>query len=104
MARKSRRNKIAFIIISILLLAISGIGIYTYFYFDKKIEEKNNKNKEIIAAIKEKQEILDTNREEIVSMQGELDKYNDLDKKLEDLKNEYYASIKELEDQIISGK
>ena len=104
MARKGRKNKILFIIISLLLLGISALGVYSYFYFDNKIEEKNNKNEEIVKETKEKEEILKTKEEEIKELQAELDKYSGLDKKVEELKTEYYASIKKLEDEINSGK
>ena len=104
MAKKSRKNKILFILISLILIIISGIGIYSYFYFDKELVEKKNNNKEIIEKNKEKEELLKSKNEEIEKLNNELSKYDNLDEKVVELKKEYFNSIKELEDEIISGK
>lgn len=104
MARKSKKSEIIFIIVIVILLTALGLGIISYFYFDKKIEEKEKNNNKIITETQSKEEILKSKEEEMIILQNELDEYNNLDKKIEDLKKEYYSSIKDLEDAIISGK
>lgn len=104
MEKENRRNSITFIIISALLLLVTVLGIISYFYFDKKLKEKikNNTNIEEETNIKTKE--LNEKIDELAALVEEALSYNGLDKKVDELRSEYFKTIKELEDQIISGK
>ena len=104
MAKTNRGNKKTYIIISILLLLVIVLGIVLYFYFDKQLKDKIKSNTNIKEEKTAKENELKKKEAELTKLTEELNEYNGLDKKIEELKKDYFKSIKELEDQIISGK
>lgn len=92
MAKRCRRSK-SLLTITLISLIILIITLSINIYFFTKPQEKIKENNEI----KELEEKLNL-------LNNEYDKYSKLDELINNLKKEYYSSIKELEDKIISGE
>ncbi len=104
MAKKDRFNKKIFWLVSLLLLVLSALGIVLYFYFDKELKEKIKNNNNIKEEAKIKNKELKDNKDKLSTLEEELKSYDGLDKKVDELKTDYFKNIKTLEDQILKGK
>ena len=104
MGRKSKKSGKLFIVSSIFLLLISIISLLAYFYFDNEIHKIDKKNGTIIKLKEEKNVLLTSKKEELSKIEANITELDDLETKLFNTKKKYYGTIKELEDQIISGK
>ncbi|MBR1386129.1 MAG: polysaccharide deacetylase family protein [Bacilli bacterium] len=104
MGRKSKKSGKLFIVSSIFLLLISIIFLLAYFYFDTEIHKTDKKNGTIIKLKEEKNVLLTSKKEELSKIEANITELDDLETKLFNTKKKYYGTIKELEDQIISGK
>ena len=104
MAKESKRYGSKFIVVELLLLVLIGVSLFIWFYFnDKKsslekdykndLEEYNLKKEEYDAIVKESDEL--TNKLKV---------YDNLDESIKTTKEDYFKTIKELEDKIISGE
>ncbi len=103
MERKSKRNRVGFIISVILLVLVSISLVVTYIVFkdkNKKLSKEINEIKEEIDVKKEEQEQLVSELDEINEEKKE---YDNLSEKINNLKIDYFKSIKELEDSILNG-
>lgn len=104
MARKNKRNKVLYIITFILLIAILSFSITSYFYFDNKIKEEKAKQNKQQEEIKSKEKIYKEKQDNLNTEIKNIESYNNLDEQITSLKSDYFKSIKELEDAILSGK
>ena len=104
MAKESKRYGSKFIVVELLLLVLIGVSLFVWYYFnDKKknlekdynkdLEEYNLKKSEYDEIVKESEEL--TNK---------LKLYDNLDDSIKTTKEDYFKTIKELEDKIISGE
>lgn len=104
MATKGKNNGKLFIILYIFFLLLTGLGIGSYFYFNNKLSsakaERNRYNKEY----QEKKESLAIKETELATIEEEIESLGKLSEKKEELRKEYFAKIKQLEDAILAGK
>lgn len=85
----------------IFIIIISFMG--GYFFFQKK---RNNDKKYLIVEKKynKKKKILINKIKELDDINSKIIKYNELDKSISDVQDEYFKDIKKLEDDILAGK
>ncbi len=104
MESQNRKNKIIYVITLLILLIISSGSIFLYYYFDEKtkIKIKFNKTEEEKYQIREA--LYYDKLDELSKVQDEKKEYDNLDNQIEILRNDYFKSIKALEDAIKSGK
>ena len=103
MARKSKSNTKLFIGLYILLILITIAGLGTYYYYDKEIKNKKELQTEEDKKLEEKEQELKNEEALLSEEENKFKDYDNLDEKIENLKTEYYKSIKELEDSILAG-
>lgn len=104
MAKESKKFKGTFIILEILLLIILIALIFIYFEFDKKFKTKQTNYNNLVTTYENKEKELENKKEELKKINEEIEGFVDIDKKIEDVKNTYFKTIKDLEDDILSGK
>ena len=88
----------------IFFILLSAVGIISYFYFDEKIKEQKKEIQDNDEKYLAKDEELKTKKEELEIETNKLKEFDNIDSKIDELKKEYFMSIKELEDAILSGK
>lgn len=100
MGKRIRKAKKFIITEGILLVLIISILDISFYYknksliFEKDIKDEYNSLKTEI----------DTKEKELVELENYYNEYNDMDGKINSIKEEYFKYIKNLEDEIISGK
>ena len=103
MERKVKSNKGIYVIVYILLLITTGLGVILYFSFDTKMKEKEKENDKETELYNSKQEELNSKKEELEKIINTINDYNDLGGQVSTLKEDYFKSIKALEDAILAG-
>jgi len=104
MAKKSKASKTRFIIIESSLLLLITISLFGTYYFYNKI---SNLDKKYVVLKNEYNKIKDEyskKNNQSIELSKTIDEYNNIDSTIENTRNEYFASIKQLEDDIIAGK
>lgn len=104
MEKSVKSSKKGFLIIeSIFLILILCTLFGTYFFYNKLDELKYKSNELNSILVKEKNIYLDK-KNEISLLNNKLEEYKNIDNEIEKTKNEYFSSIKQLEDDILAGK
>jgi len=104
MAKESRINKKRFIVLEscfILLIIFSLIGTY---YFYRKSLVINNNSYNLRTILLEKEKIYSNKKDKLNELNKKIKDYDDIDKAINNIQTEYFLSIKNLEDDILSGK
>ncbi len=104
MAGKNKNNKKLYILAIFFFILLTAIGIISYFYFDEKIKMKNEEINKTNKEYASKEEELKAKQEELENETKKLQEFDNLDTKVIELKKDYFKSIKDLEDAILSGK
>lgn len=104
MEKSVKSSKKGFLIIeSIFLILILCTLFGTYFFYNKLNELKNKSNELNTILIKEKNIYLDK-KNELSLLDNKLEEYKNIDSEIKKKKDEYFSSIKQLEDDILAGK
>lgn len=104
MGRKSKKSRKLFIVSIICLSLISLFSLFVYYHYDKEINKLAEKNGNVVKLKEEKNVLLKSKKDELLKIENNILEMSDLETKLVNMKKKYYSTIKELEDQIISGK
>ena len=104
MARKNKNNKGLYLITIFLLILLTSAGIISYFYFDKQLKTKKQETTKSNNAYLEKEKELKEKQKELEEEKEKLEDFENLDEKIDNLKKDYFKTIKELEDAILASK
>jgi len=104
METKEKGNSRKYIIIYIVSILVIASSIFVYFYFNEKMGDVLNKKYYNKSTSEEKKKELNKKENELNEIVNRIESYNNIVELIEAEKKEYYASIKKLEDAIISGK
>lgn len=100
MEEKSRRNTTTLVILEIVLV-ISTLGLIGINQIlDDKVLNKDHKYQEVIDKYNQNEELISKKEEEIKALQEKIDNNKDIDY----YKEEYFKVVKQIEDDIKSGK
>ena len=104
MAKEKRKSGKVVTILIIAMLLVFGASVGGNIFLQSKFTSKKKEYKELKEKYDKTKEEYDKKVEEVKASDDNLKKYEDLDKQIEDAKKGYYASIKQLEDDIAAGK
>lgn len=98
MAKSVRRNKRKFIITLLIFLIMTSSFIYIYFYIDNEINVL--KTNHSYNSSLNYESIIEEKTEQLLSIQEEYKTLEKSEEQLNQTKNDYYKSLKELEDKV----
>ena len=111
MGRKLKKNRnistIVPIILCIIIVTCCALTIYLYMNDKNKLKEINkidknyNDEKETLESKEKKLEELN---KELKRINEEINKYKEIDKTIDEVKNTFFKKAKELEDNVLNGK
>ncbi len=90
--------------ISTILLLLSIACIYFSYLIHEKINLHNSDVKAEEKSLKEKEKELDLSKNEVNQLDKDIDFYQNIDQKIQELKDNYFRQIKELEEKIKKGE
>lgn len=111
METRTKRSNKGFIIFEIFILILIGLCIYTSYYLDNETK-KNKKNIESLKNIyNDKLVVLDNKEKEIKELDKNIEdidkknnEYININKTINNTKEEFFKELKKLEDKILKGK
>lgn len=98
MAKNIRRTKRKFITTILILLLMTGSFTYIYFYIDKEITSLET-NQSYNSSLDYKS-VVTSKEEELDAALKVYESYENTDEQLEEVKSDYYKTLKELEDKV----
>lgn len=104
MEKQIRKNERKFIIIETLLLILIIIFISINNFYQKEYTKNKKETKLLLNQTIEKNKKIEFIEKQIKIINKRINSYNDLDNKIKITKEEYFKTIKSLEDEILSGK
>ncbi len=99
---KSRKNKRTSILVILAILLVSSIS--GNFYFISKNFSVIKNYDEFFQKYQEKQQDFDSLQEKLLNLEKDLNQISQVEEDIIKIKQEYFATIKQLEDDILSGK
>ncbi len=92
------------LIIEILFLLFIVLSLYASYYIEKEISLQKEKELKDDKLYQEKVKLLKEKEKDIEEIDTTIQKYENIDESIQDMRNQYYSQIKELEDKILNGE
>lgn len=103
MEKYVNRLKKGYLIIEIFLLIIISLSIFFFFNSDYKLNKKRKNYDALLTTYNEKKETLLSIDSNIEKLNDNIDYYNSLNDEIKNIQNEYFSTIKNLEQDILNG-
>ena len=104
MEKRVRKNSKKFIIIEIVLIILIVVLCSLFLIINNKITYNGNSYQSILKSYTEKEKKLQEIKESLSTINKNISEYSNIDKEIKKTKDEYYKAIKQLEEDILSGK
>ena len=104
MAKCTKSSKKGFIITESILLILILCSSFGAYYFYNKFNELKKEADELNSIFIKDSSIYSDKEKKIKLLDKNIDDYKNIDKTIEETKNNYFSSIKQLEDDILAGK